>query len=323
MLGSSSTTSSRASGAARSAELPDTILRWSVRVPSSCPQRRRRPLRSVLDATCEVAGSAPSAGRGHRPTAAPVADRVVLGAAQPPAAAQVGPDGADGGGLGGHPGEDVVGPGRVERRRRRRPAGCSRPAARRRGAASARSTPAGATSGCSSAGPATSSSASARAVPGSAAARMRAMAGSGGLVTDQQQPAGGRARPAAPLPATAEQRTGARGGRPGGGRTVAVQHEVDRPARRWPGPGGGRCSCAGSPRGCPAGQTIRPSRATSRPARRGVADAGDQQGQRRAGGGDGLGRARQHDHAARTASRRDGGDGSTSTVGVRRSTGRR
>src|SRR5215213_4604748 len=102
MLGSSSTTSSRASGV-RVRELPATVppvvragavVMWSsVTVPPGVG----------LDATCELpeGGSreARSAGGCHRPTAPPVADRVVLRPSEAPAAPQVRPDGADGGGL--------------------------------------------------------------------------------------------------------------------------------------------------------------------------------------------------------------------------------
>src|SRR3954469_15768128 len=126
MLGSSSTTSSRASGAAAGdMGLPDTdppvaradavVMGSTVGATTALP----------LDATWELAGSPRSARKGSRGShglaAAPVADRVVLGPAEAPAAAQVGADRPDDGGLRGHPGEQV-GPAlrvhrvRVERR---------------------------------------------------------------------------------------------------------------------------------------------------------------------------------------------------------------
>src|SRR5687768_10526563 len=100
MLGSSSTTSSRASGVGR-----------VVAVPATCPPVGRAgavvmgPSLAAaagvgLDATCELPERLSAGGR-HRPAAPPVADGVVLCPAEPPAPAQVRADGADGGGLGG------------------------------------------------------------------------------------------------------------------------------------------------------------------------------------------------------------------------------
>ena len=105
-------------------------------------ERAPARLRSGLDATCELRlcdlPVACSAGGRHGPAASPVADRVVLGPAQPPAAAQVGADRPDGGRLGAHPGEDVVARRGGRARRPRRPAACSPRGRRPRGAASAR-----------------------------------------------------------------------------------------------------------------------------------------------------------------------------------------
>src|SRR4051794_10607085 len=134
MFGSSSTTSRRASGAGRP-------FGW---LPVTAPPAGRADAvvmtgsflaaaSAVLDGTCEEPGkplaghavaacaprSAPrsflaamlpglSAAGRHRPATPPVADRVVLRAAQSPPAAQVGAHGPDGGRLGGHPGEQVV-----------------------------------------------------------------------------------------------------------------------------------------------------------------------------------------------------------------------
>src|SRR3712207_2592944 len=115
MLGSSSTTRSRASGALPRAgrpgrELPDTsppegadavVMReasvrrlqspWTLPV-SPLGGRPRRPVRRSA---------------AHGPTAAPVADGVVLGSPEAPPPAQVGSHGAHRGGLGTYPGEDV------------------------------------------------------------------------------------------------------------------------------------------------------------------------------------------------------------------------
>src|SRR4051794_19575043 len=70
----------------------------------------RAPVRSPLAAMLPAL----SAGGGHGPAASPVADGVVLRPAEPPVAAQVGADRADGGGLGGDPGEHVVSVGAVQ-----------------------------------------------------------------------------------------------------------------------------------------------------------------------------------------------------------------
>src|SRR4051794_23405029 len=108
MFGSSSTTSSRASGVARSAgELPATdppVARAETIVMAAGVGRLPG---AALDATCELPGGDSSGGR-HRPAAPPVADRMVLRPPQTPASPQVRPDRADGAGLGGDPGEDVV-----------------------------------------------------------------------------------------------------------------------------------------------------------------------------------------------------------------------
>src|SRR5215213_7604865 len=114
MLGSSSTTSSRASGLVRPAgELPATdppVARAEtiVMAMSVAPQTG-----AALDATCELAEGV--SARRHGPAAAPVADRVVLRPPQAPPVAEVGADGPDGGGLRRHPREDVVAVGPVER----------------------------------------------------------------------------------------------------------------------------------------------------------------------------------------------------------------
>src|SRR4051812_28636786 len=115
MFGSSSTTSRRASGAGRP-------FGW---LPVTAPPAGRADAvvmtgsflaaaSAALDGTCEEPGK-PLARRRHGPTPSPVADRVVLRAAQSPPAAQVGAHGPDGGRLGGHPGEQVVAVGAVER----------------------------------------------------------------------------------------------------------------------------------------------------------------------------------------------------------------
>ena len=245
MFGSSSTTSSRASGVRGSAELPATVP--PVARAGAVVMRRawRVPAAVALDATCELAWSAPgSAGGRHGPAAPPVADRVVLRPAQPPPAAQVGADRPDGGGLGADPGEDVVPLGPVQRRDGVDQQRALARAACRRGAASAPSTPAGAASGCSSSGPATSSRRR-PGVAGAAAARIRLIAGSAvsspASSSQRGRPLGQRGR--------RRRRRAARRARAAaahvGGRPVAVQHEVDLHARPRPGPAGGRCSCAG------------------------------------------------------------------------------
>ena len=93
MLGSSSTTSRRASGVLRlrsAGHVPPVARAGAVVWDPSVAA----PAAAGLDATCET-GRRPvgrSGSRGHGPAPPPVADRVVLGPAQPPAAAQVGPD---------------------------------------------------------------------------------------------------------------------------------------------------------------------------------------------------------------------------------------
>src|SRR5207245_9050764 len=64
-----------------------------------------------------------SAGGGHGAAVAPVADRVVLGAGEAPPAAQVGADRPHRRRLGGHPGEEVLAVGPVQRGTRRDPLG--------------------------------------------------------------------------------------------------------------------------------------------------------------------------------------------------------
>src|SRR3954468_19876866 len=116
MFGSSSTTSRRASGAGRPlgwlpvtappAGRADAVVMAGSLLPTASP---------ALDGTCELPGKPLAAGGRHGPALPPVADRVVLRPAQPPPAAQVGTHGPDGGGLGGHPGEEVVAVRAVER----------------------------------------------------------------------------------------------------------------------------------------------------------------------------------------------------------------
>src|SRR3954471_18564988 len=110
MFGSSSTTSSRASGLVSWEVpwdwLPDTeppvaradavVMRTTVGAGAALP----------LDATWELPGSRSTRGR-HRAAAAPVADGVVLRAAQSPPRPQVGTYGAHRGGLRRDPGEEV------------------------------------------------------------------------------------------------------------------------------------------------------------------------------------------------------------------------
>src|SRR5690349_763776 len=108
MFGSSSTTSSRASGVARPAgELPATdppVARAeAIVMPASVASQAG----AALDATCELPEGGSRRGR-HGAAAAPVPDRVVLRPPQTPAPAQIRPDRTDGAGLGGNPGEDVV-----------------------------------------------------------------------------------------------------------------------------------------------------------------------------------------------------------------------
>src|SRR3954447_6799924 len=114
MLGSSSTTRRRASGAGRPfGWLPVTappvgradavVMTTSVTPPAS----------AVLNATCEEPERLSAGGR-HGASPAPVPDRVVLRPAQPPAAAQVGPHRPDGGGLRADPGEQVLAGGPLE-----------------------------------------------------------------------------------------------------------------------------------------------------------------------------------------------------------------
>src|SRR3954447_7175463 len=131
MFGSSSTTSNRASGTGR---VPG-VLFWG---PDTAPPIGRAdavvmtptlaaPPSALLNATCEQAGYGPcpacpvgarpggSAGCAHGAAAAPVTDGVVLGPAQPPAAAQVGPHGPHRRRLRAHPGEEVAGRRTVQR----------------------------------------------------------------------------------------------------------------------------------------------------------------------------------------------------------------
>ena len=138
----------------------------------------------------------------------------------------------------------VIPLGAVGAPRRRRPAGCS-PG---RGSPAVQPTHADAgeaASGCSSAGPATSTSAVPTAVevrPGPGSADRRA-------AQSRRRRAAG-ARPGlhpANRPRRAERHAGRRRGRPGGGRPVTVEHEVDLHLPRRRSPAGGRCSCAAHP----------------------------------------------------------------------------
>src|SRR4051794_20801755 len=107
MFGSSSTTRRRASGAVLPAVgLPDTVPPVG-RANAVMDVTLTVPTAVSLDATCELPEET-SVRRRHAPAAPPVPDRVVLRTAETPATAQVGADGPDGAGLGGHPGEDVV-----------------------------------------------------------------------------------------------------------------------------------------------------------------------------------------------------------------------
>src|SRR3954453_21963625 len=127
MFGSSSTTRSRASGSFFAAELvagtipPDGPGAAVVVMPPGCAARLRyswtvpvrslgNPSRRSAPRSLALAAMFPrlSAGGSHRPAASPVADGVVLVAAEPPAPAQVGPDRTDGRRLGADPGEHVV-----------------------------------------------------------------------------------------------------------------------------------------------------------------------------------------------------------------------
>src|ERR687889_94877 len=116
MLGSSSTTRRRASGAE---SLPVLLtappVERAVVVMSRGWAHRLEwpwafPVRSLDDPGPE--GARPSAA--HRPATPPVADRVVLRPAQPPPAAEVRAHRTDGGGLSSHPGEQVLADGPVQ-----------------------------------------------------------------------------------------------------------------------------------------------------------------------------------------------------------------
>src|SRR5690349_11459530 len=118
MFGSSSTTSRRASGAGRPfGWLPVTAPPAGRADAVVMTGRFLATASAALDGTCEDPGK-PSAAGGHRLAPPPITDRVVLRAAQPPPAAQVRAHGPDGGGLGGHPGEQVLAVGAVERAHR-------------------------------------------------------------------------------------------------------------------------------------------------------------------------------------------------------------
>ena len=305
MLGSSSTTSSRASGAAG--------LRTAGHGSSgrACGCRRHDPSVAgpaavLLDATCELPGG-PTPGLSRRATwPGRAASSRSRGAGRGPAppAPQVGADRPDGGGLRADPREDVVAVGAVERGD-----GVGQQRALARAAVPPRCSqrtliPAGAASGCSSAGPATSSSAR----PDRRGRRLAedpADRGQRGLVPGQQQEPAGRS-PSEAAAGDAEQRARAprppprrRPGRRRGGRSRS-------PPRRRPGPAGGRCSCAARRRGCPgARRSGRPWRpAASRGA--GSPTRGHEQVHGGAGGGDG-GRGAGQDHPAH--GRRHVGDG--------------
>src|SRR3954452_22690032 len=103
MLGSSSTTRSRASGVARPAgELPATVPPVARAEAIVMAASVARQAGAALDATCELPGDGLSRRR-HGAPAPPVPDRVVLRPPQTPASAQVGPDGTDGRRLRTHP----------------------------------------------------------------------------------------------------------------------------------------------------------------------------------------------------------------------------
>src|SRR3954464_4321507 len=110
MLGSSSTTRSRASGVARPAgELPATVPPVARAEAIVMAASVARQAGAALDATCELPGDGLSgrrhglsgrrhglSGGRHRPAPSPVPDRVVLRPSQAPAPTQIGPDRADG-----------------------------------------------------------------------------------------------------------------------------------------------------------------------------------------------------------------------------------
>src|SRR5947209_20261346 len=118
MLGSSSTTSRRASGAGRPGDAPpDTGAADGG--PATAPPLGRADavvmprasgprLRHTWTVPVRTLGERPaphrSAGGGHGAAVAPVADRVVLGAGEAPPAAQVGADRPHRPRLGRHPG---------------------------------------------------------------------------------------------------------------------------------------------------------------------------------------------------------------------------
>src|SRR6476619_2435561 len=105
MLGSSSTTSNRASGARVSGpgiavgELPATVP--PVTRAEAIVMARSVVVQAgvALDATCELPGTGAGAvrtsagGRRHGAAVPPVPDRVVLRPAETPPRAQIGPDG--------------------------------------------------------------------------------------------------------------------------------------------------------------------------------------------------------------------------------------
>src|SRR3954452_653943 len=119
MFGSSSTTRRRASGAGRPfGWLPVTAPPAGRADAVVMAESLLAAASAALDGTCEPAGKPPSprtSGGRHGAPAPPVADRVVLRAAEPPAAAQVGAHRPHGGRLGGHPGEEVLAVRRSER----------------------------------------------------------------------------------------------------------------------------------------------------------------------------------------------------------------
>ena len=278
----------------RSAKCRTPFLRSRVRGAAVSEGEPRR-LRPVWDATCETAQGR-SGSRGHGPAPPPVADRAVLGPAQLPAGAQIGPDDAHGGGLGSHPREEVITLRAVEPRDGVGQQGAL-PGGMARGAASARR-PAGAASGCSSAGlpprPAPSPRRWVRPPPGSSDSCSAVSS-----PASSRCPAG--RSPSEPPPAGAERDAGRRRGRPcGAGPSPWSTKSISTSPR--PGPAGGRCSCAALTPCAPSGQTIRPS---WRPAASAAPDpdAGDQQGDGGTGGGHGSGGAGQDQRPARTASR--------------------